>query len=151
MQSMLAQLRMRLHWASYAFPSKGRRIPQQLPGWNLLANPGLVLEKVNGQRSTRAGSAPDCLARGERRAQSCGSPTSGLRGQGYGSRLAHYEDIAPRAMDDLRADRSQQQTLEGVQPPAADHGEVGVLRYLDDDVAWVALRLDGLRLDPALG
>jgi hypothetical protein len=52
---------------------------------------------------------------------------------------------------DLRADRAEQHALQRVEAAGADDDQVGVLGRLDDDVARVAVRVDELGLDPALG
>jgi hypothetical protein len=52
-------------------------------------------------------------------------------------------------VDDLRADGPQEKSLERIQAAASYDDQVGILRRLDDDVAWIALRLDRLGLDPS--
>jgi hypothetical protein len=62
---------------------------------------------------------------------------------------AHDEHVALGAVNDLRADGPQQQPLDRIEPAAAHHDEVGVLGPVEDHVAWVALRLERLRVDAA--
>jgi hypothetical protein len=63
---------------------------------------------------------------------------------------AHDEHVALGAVNDLCADGPQQQPLERIEPATAHHDEVGVLGAVEDHVAWVALRLERLRVDAAL-
>jgi hypothetical protein len=59
------------------------------------------------------------------------------------------EHVALGTVDDLGADRPHEQTLERIEPSASYNGQVCVLCRLDDHVAGIALRLDGLGFDPA--